>query len=179
MLQMVQSGKPSPQISEVDLISARIERLPTSPWHVRARVLVGTATFFDAFDALAVAQALPILVGVWHLHTAQVGLLISIGYVGQLLGALTFGWLAERHGRLPAMATAIAIYSVMSALCGLAPNFQTLLIFRALQGFGLGGEVPIAAAYIAEIARAKGRGRFFLLYENIFSVGVVVTGAIG
>ena len=40
-------------------IAARLERLPLSTWHVKMRVILGTATFFDAFDALAIAYALP------------------------------------------------------------------------------------------------------------------------
>ena len=43
----------------VDNVVARIERLPTSWWHVRTRIIVGVATFFDAFDALAIAAVLP------------------------------------------------------------------------------------------------------------------------
>jgi len=42
-------------------ITNRMERLPFSSWQVKARVLIGTATFFDAFDALAIAQVLPVL----------------------------------------------------------------------------------------------------------------------
>src|SRR5258707_1306794 len=40
---------------------ARIERLPHTPWHVRARMIVGTATFFDAFDLQVIAYVLPVL----------------------------------------------------------------------------------------------------------------------
>jgi MFS transporter, putative metabolite:H+ symporter len=42
--------------STVDDIVARLERLPTSSWQVKARIIVGVATFFDAFDALAIAS---------------------------------------------------------------------------------------------------------------------------
>ena len=160
-------------------IAARIERLPTSSWHIKARVLVGTATFFDAFDALAIAQALPVLVPLWGLSAPESGFLISISYVGQVLGALVFGWMAERYGRLRALALATFIFSTMSLACGLANTYQHLLFFRAIQGFGLGGEVPIAAAYISEIARAEGRGKFVLVYENIFAFGLVVAGFAG
>ena len=45
--------------SSVDDIVARLERLPTSWWQVKARIIVGVATFFDAFDALAIASILP------------------------------------------------------------------------------------------------------------------------
>ena len=48
--------------STVDDIVARLERLPTSWWQVKARIIVGVATFFDAFDALAIASVLPVIV---------------------------------------------------------------------------------------------------------------------
>lgn len=160
-------------------VAARLERLPFSMWHVKARVLIGTATFFDAFDALAIAQVLPVLVPLWKLSGLEVGLLISIGYVGQLLGALLFGWMAERFGRLQAMAAAIAVFSLASFACAMAWDYESLLVARTIQGLGLGGQVPVAAVYISEIAKAEGRGRFVLLYENIFSVGVVLASLIG
>src|ERR1700680_4365635 len=84
-------------------IAARIERLPLSAWHVRARIIIGTATFFDAFDALAIAYILPVIVPLWGLSAPQAGILISAGFFGQLFGALFFGWIAERYGRLNAL----------------------------------------------------------------------------
>ena len=70
---------------------ARIERIRVTPWH---------ATFFDAFDVLAIAYVLPALIGVWKLSPRLIGLLISSSFTGQIIGALFFGWLAERIGRL-------------------------------------------------------------------------------
>ena len=61
-------------------VVARIERLPISTWHVKARVIIGVATFFDAFDALAIAFVLPVLVPLWKLAGPQIGLLISAGW---------------------------------------------------------------------------------------------------
>ena len=84
----------------VDNVVARIERLPTSWWHVKTRIIVGVATFFDAFDALAIATVLPVLVPMWKLTPPQIGLLISAGFLGQLIGALFFGWIGERFGRM-------------------------------------------------------------------------------
>src|SRR5262245_21542663 len=149
----------------VDEVVARIERLPTSAWQVKARIIVGTATFFDAFDALAIATVLPVIVPLWKIPGPQVGLLISAGYAGQLVGALLFGWVSERYGRMTAMVWSIALFAVMSLVCAFAWDYSSLLIFRAIQGIGLGGEVPVAAAYISELTRAQGRGRFVLLYE--------------
>jgi putative MFS transporter len=58
-------------------------------------------------------------------------------------------------------------------------SWTSLLVIRAIQGVGLGGEVPVAASYITEIARAKDRGRFVLLYELIFPIGVMVVALTG
>lgn len=160
-------------------IIARIERLPFTLWHVKMRLIVGTATFFDAFDAVTIAYILPVLIPLFQLTPTQVGLLIAIGYVGQLLGALFFGWLAERVGRLPSLVASIVIFSVMSVVCAFSWSFTSLLIFRAIQGVGLGGEIPIAAAYVNELSKAKGRGRFVMLYELIFTIGALVCAILG
>ena len=153
-------------------IAARIERLPLSPWHLKLRIIMGIALFFDAFDALAIAYVLPVLIGMWKLAPGQIGLLIAAGFAGQLVGAIVFGWLAERIGRIPAAVWTIGIFSVFSIVCAFAWSYPSMLVFRFIQGLGLGGEVPIAAAYIGEIAKADRRGRFFLLYQVVFAIGL-------
>ena len=163
----------------VDNVVARIERLPTSWWHVKTRLIVGVATFFDAFDALAIATVLPVLVPMWKIAPPQIGLLISAGFLGQLIGALFFGWIGERFGRMHAMIWSIATFAVMSLVCAFAWDYNSFLIFRVLQGIGLGGEVPVAAVYISELTRAQNRGRFVLLYELVFPIGLVGASLLG
>ena len=164
--------------STQDLV-ARLERLPFTRWHLRARVIVGSATFFDAFDALSLAFVLPVLVRQWRITPAEIGWLIAIGYLGQFAGALVFGGLAERYGRVRSVAGATALMSVMSLGCAMSGSFASLLTLRLVQGIGVGGEMPVAAVYINELSRAQGRGRFFLLYELIFPIGLMMTGQIG
>ncbi len=159
-------------------ISARIERLPFSRWHVKLRIVMGVATFFDAFDALAIAYVLPVLIPMWKLAPTQIGFLISIGYAGQLIGALGFGWMAERVGRVRTATWAIGLFSMFSLICALSWSYDSMLWFRFIQGLGLGGQVPIAAAYINEIAKAEKRGRFFLLYETVFPVGLMMVALV-
>jgi putative MFS transporter len=165
--------------SDGPALIARLESVPFSRWHLRPRIIVGSATFFDAFDALSLAFVLPVLVPLWGLSPGQIGSLISVGYLGQFLGALIFGSLAETIGRVRAAAAAVAIMSVMSLGCAIAPGFAVLLVCRFVQGVGVGGEMPVAAVYINELSKARGRGRFFLLYEMLFPIGLMMTGQIG
>jgi len=165
--------------SDAAALIARLEAVPFSRWHLRARIVVGSATFFDAFDALSLAFVLPVLVRLWQITPAQIGWLIATGYLGQFVGALVFGGLAERYGRVRSVAGATALMSVMSIGCAFAGSFATLITLRLIQGIGVGGEMPVAAVYINELSRARGRGRFFLLYELIFPIGLMMTGQIG
>ena len=79
-------------------VAARIERLPVTAWQIRARIIIGTATFFDAFDALAIAYILPVIVPLWKISPQEVGLLISAGFFGQLFGALAADVRADPAG---------------------------------------------------------------------------------
>lgn len=171
-------GKPaeSAVISESDksasLLVARMERVPITNWHQRARLIVGGATFFDAFDALSISFILPVLIPLWKLAPTDIGFMISSGYVGQAVGAVFFGWLAERKGRLFSLQLSVIVFALFSLGCMIAQDYTQLFTFRLIQGFGLGGEVPVAGAYVNEMIRAKGRGRFVLIYEWAFALGI-------
>ena len=163
----------------VEELVSRLERIPTSRWHVRTRIIVGIATFFDAFDILAIAFVLPALIREWHLTTAQAGILISAGFAGQFAGAFILGGLAERIGRIPTITISVALFSIASLFCAATSSVAVLVVLRAIQGIGLGGEVPVAATYINELTKSHHRGRFILLYEVIFPVGLVFAGFVG
>jgi putative MFS transporter len=158
---------------------ARIERLPVTPRLLLLRVIVGIATFFDAYTVLAIAFAMPQLVSEWKLTPAEVGMIISAGYVGQLFGAVLFGSLAEKIGRLKTLFITIMLFASMDAACLFAWSGVSMMAFRFLQGVGTGGEVPVASAYVNEFIGAEKRGRFFLLYEVVFPIGLVFAGMVG
>ena len=61
----------------------------------------------------------------------------------------------------------------------MAQNFSALLVLRFLQGFGLGGEVPIANTYVSEFAQSTQRGRFVLLQQLMFPVGLTSVALVG
>ena len=160
-------------------IAARLERLPYSSWHRKMRIVLGTAFLFDAFDSLLIAYVLPVLIPLWHLTPGQTGNLIAIGAVGQLLGSIGFGWLAEKIGRTPVMIMTLLIFTAMSLACVGAWGYQAMLWLRFFQGLGLGGEIPIMVAYINEFAKAKDRARFSLAYQLLFPTGLVLVALVG
>ncbi|MGQ5606104.1 MFS transporter [Streptomyces sp. EKS3.2] len=166
---------PGPQGDSAALaaaIGARFERLPLCRWQVMVRLVVGAVTFFEAFDQLLIAYALPDLRDEWHLGTSQVTALMTVGSIGMLIGALASGRLADRIGRVKVIAGCIALSGVCNLALILCTSPEPFMAIRFVQGMAIGGEVPIAATFIAEITRAHQRGRFVLLYELVFPAGL-------
>jgi putative MFS transporter len=170
---------PSSERGDMRNIVARLERLPYCSWHLNMRLIICTAWFFDAFDSIAIAYVLPPLIGLWHLKPQEIGSLISIGFAGQLVGAIAFGWIAEHWGRRRSMLATLLIFSLGALACAAAPSYRVLWWLRFVQGVGLGGEIPLMAAYVNEFARAKGRGRFSISIQVLFSVGLVAVALVG
>jgi len=160
-------------------VVARLERLPYCSWHLKMRLIICTAWFFDAFDSIAIAYVLPPLIGLWHLTPPQIGSLIGVGFLGQLVGAIAFGWIAEHWGRRSSMLVTLLIFSLGALACAGAQSYMMLLSLRFIQGIGLGGEIPLMAAYVNEFAHAKDRGRFSVSIQVLFSFGLVVVALVG
>ena len=171
---------PAAEIAAVSAkILGRMEALPLSAWHLKARVIVGSATFFDAIDTVAIGMVLPVIGLAWHLTPGEIGWLISGGFLGQMIGAIGFGQLAERDRAHPDRHDYNGYFRAGRHCLGICRGVCEHVPATLSQGLGLGAEVPVAATYINEIAPANKRGRFVLLYEFIFAVGIVVSGFIG
>lgn len=155
-------------------VAARFERLPLSRWHVTVRLIVGVVTFFEAFDQLLIAYALPQLRAEWHLSATYSTTLLTVGSVGMLVGAVVSGRLADRYGRVRVIAACIGLSGLCNLLLTLCAAPEPFMAARFVQGLAIGGEVPVAATFIAEITRSHRRGRFVLLYELVFPAGLTV-----
>jgi putative MFS transporter len=163
---------------DVSEIAARIERLPFSSWHVRLVAIVGLAHMLDAFDSLTIALVLPVLIEIWHFKPNQIGLMISMGYVGQIVGAVLLSWLAERVGRLAILRLSLAIAAIFSVATAFAGSYVAFLVLRLVQGIGLGGEVPVAATLVNELTPARFRGRMTSSLQSMFGVGILLTSVV-
>ncbi|WP_326569368.1 MFS transporter [Amycolatopsis rhabdoformis] len=153
-------------------IAARVDRVPTGRFHLRLASIVGVGTFFDGFDAISLAVILPVVVKTFGIDLGQAGLIISAGYLGQFAGAIAVGLLSDRIGRRRAFLLSLAIMSVLAVFCAFAWSSRSLLVFRLLQGIGLGAEVPIAGTIVNEFLGRRNRGRIGVGYQSLFSWGL-------
>ncbi len=160
------------------MVLERLENLPVGSFHYKLLVVTGLGWLFDSMDTGLISFVLPLLAKEWNLSPEQVGWIGSVGLIGMALGAVLAGTIADKFGRKNVFAATVILYSVSTGLCAVAWNYESLLFFRFLVGFGLGGELPVAATLMSEYAPSQLRGRFIVLLESFWGVGWLVAALI-
>jgi len=154
-----------------DALIARMERLPFTRKHWLVAAVLCTATFFDGYDNLMMASALSLLVAALGIPLTSAGVLISATFWGQAIGAPLSGVVAEKWGRRTVLLVSCVIMGVTALGSAFAQDLNQLIIARAIQGLGVGAEVPIAGAMFNEFVKSKHRGGVVYAYQLMFSWG--------
>jgi len=122
-------------------------------------ITAGMGFFTDAYDLFIIGTVTVILTPIFHLGTGQISLLNSISLLASVGGALTFGKLMDRLGRKRMYGTEILLLAAGAVLSAFAWNFTSLLVFRVIVGFGVGGDYSTSAVITSEYANKRSRGR--------------------
>jgi MFS family permease len=125
----------------------------------------------DSYDYFTLPLSMVALAAYFGLDSGQTGLFTTVTLVVSAIGGAVAGVFADRFGRVKALMITVITYAVFTVACGFAPNYETLLVFRALQGLGFGGEWAVGAILVAEYASAKHRGRTLGAVQSSWAVG--------
>ena len=125
----------------------------------------------DSYDFQVLPLGLAAITAYFGISSGEAGLLTTVTLVVSAIGGAAAGVLADRIGRVRTLLITVVTYAVFTVLCGFAPNFETLLVFRALQGLGFGGEWAAGAILVAEYCSPKYRGRTVAFVQSAWAVG--------
>ncbi|MFJ9720330.1 MFS transporter [Streptomyces sp. NPDC101213] len=125
----------------------------------------------DSYDYFTLPLSMVALAAYFGLDSGQTGLFTTVTLVASAVGGAFAGVLADRIGRVRALMITVVTYAVFTVACGFAPTYETLLLFRSLQGLGFGGEWAVGAILVAEYASAKHRGRTLGAVQSSWAVG--------
>ncbi|AWI29263.1 MFS transporter [Streptomyces sp. ICN441] len=125
----------------------------------------------DSYDFFTLPLGMVAIAAYFGLDSGRTGLLTTVTLVVSAVGGALAGILADRIGRVRALMITVVTYALFTVLCGFAPNYETLLVFRALQGLGFGGEWAVGAILVAEYATAANRGRTLGAIQSAWAVG--------
>ena len=118
------------------------------------------------------------LSGDTHLAARNLGFLIALFSLAQLLAAPVLGTLSDRFGRRPVLLVSTLLTAASYGLAALAPSLAWLYVARALGGIG-GATVGVANAYIADVSTPENRARNFGLAGAAFGLGLIIGPAVG
>jgi MFS family permease len=155
-------------------VPSRLDGLGWSRWHRRMVLALGVTWILDGLEASLIANVAPTLQDprALGLDATRVGLANSIYLVGEVAGALVFGYLTDRLGRKRLFLVTIALYLCSTALSGLAPSFGVFLAFRLCAGAGIGGEYSAINSAIDELVPPRLRGQLDLAVNGSYWIGV-------
>jgi MFS transporter, DHA2 family, multidrug resistance protein len=148
-------------------------RPAVNPWIIA--VTVTLATFMEVLDTSIANVALPHIAGSLSAGQDESTWVLTSYLVSNAIVLPLSGWLSSIVGRKHFYMGCVALFTISSFLCGLAPNLTMLIIFRVLQGVGGGGLQPSEQAILADTFVPAKRGMAFAVY----GIAVVMAPAIG
>ncbi|HWN58713.1 MAG TPA: MFS transporter, partial [Methylomirabilota bacterium] len=113
---------------------------PVGAIHRRIVALAFAAWIFDFYDLILYSFLLVPVARELHLTPAQSSLALGTSLLMTALGGIIFGFLGDRLGRKPMIATTVAIYGLGTALCGFSHTLAQLILYRSITGLGMGAD---------------------------------------
>ena len=144
-----------------------------NPWVIA--LVVTLATFMEVLDTAIANVSLPHIAGSLSVSQDESTWVLTSYLVSNAVILPVSGWLATRIGRKRFYMICVALFTISSFLCGVAPNLGLLIFFRVLQGLGGGGLAPSEQAILADTFEPRKRGMAFAVY----GMAVVLAPAIG
>jgi MFS family permease len=171
-----------PQYKTIETrIPARIDRLPWARWHWMVVIGLGTVWVLDGLEVTIVGSIAGRLTqkgSGLELDSSQVGDAAATYVFGAVLGALYFGWLADRIGRKRLFMITLAIYLGATVATAFSVHYWWFLACRFLTGAGIGGEYSAINSAIDELIPARVRGQVDLAINGSYWLGTAAGAAL-
>jgi AAHS family 4-hydroxybenzoate transporter-like MFS transporter len=159
-------------------IQSLIDRQKVGAAQFRLLLICAAVLFADGFDTQAIGYVAPAIARDWALPRGALGPVFSASLFGLMLGALSFGPLADRIGRKRIIVASTFAFGVGTLATLLAADTTELLVIRFLTGLGLGGAMPNVIALTAEYSPHRRRSTMVMTMFCGFSVGAAMGGLI-
>lgn len=157
-------------------VSRFLDGLRWHPVHTRITLALGVGWMLDAFEVNIIGNVLGTLKTLWHVTSTQASLLVSVWLIGIMIGALLFGYCADRFGRRKLFVATLLLYSGFTVISAVSPGYNWFLAFRFLTAIGVGAEYSAVNAAIGELIPARYRGRANALVMAFWPLGAILGG---
>lgn len=126
------------------------------------------------YDTAVISGTTEIVKNQFRLTTIAEGWYVGCALIGSILGVMTAGMMSDHLGRKKTMLISALMFSVSAIGCAVCDNFNQLVVFRIIGGFGIGIVSIVSPIYISEIAPAQKRGSLVSLYQLAITIGFLM-----
>jgi MFS family permease len=151
---------------------------PMSLPQVLAVALTGALSVLDGFDILSIAFVAPVLARELHLGSSGLGLLLSSGLLGTLIGSLALAALADVIGRRPVVLISLAMMVSGMLISALCQSFVQLAVARVFTGVGIGAMAVVLNPIAVELSNRRSRSLAIAMMSIGYPIGGIVGGAV-
>jgi len=164
--------------SKTRSIGQRLDCLAWTPFHTRVTLVLGIGWLLDSFEVSVIGNVLGVLKKLWNITDMQASALVAVWLAGIMIGALFFGYLADRFGRRKLFIATLLLYSNCTVISAVSPGYYFFLVFRFLTAIGVGAEYSAINAAIGELIPARVRGRATALVMNFWPLGSILAALV-
>ncbi|HVI99534.1 MAG TPA: DHA2 family efflux MFS transporter permease subunit [Sphingomonas sp.] len=150
---------------------------PYSPWLIVS--IISLPTFMEVLDTSIANVSLGHIAGGLSITNDQATWILTSYLVANAVVIPISGWLSDAIGRKRYFMISIALFTISSLMCGLAPNLTTLVLARVFQGIGGGGLAPVEQSILADTFPPEKRGMAFAAFAIVVVVGPVFGPTLG
>ncbi len=159
-------------------IGPRLDRLPWSGWHTKVVFALGFAWLLDSLEASIIGSVLGILKKLWQFTPLQGSLTVSVWLIGIMVGAVVFGYLADKYGRKPMFIITLLWYSLATVACAFSENIWVFISLRFLAAVGIGGEYAAISSAVVEFIPRKSRGKIDAFIMSLWPLGAIASSLV-
>jgi len=159
-------------------ISQRLDSLPVGKFHYQMMAIIGAGLFLDGFELAMASGVLGQLIHTGWSNLQYNGYFVTATFIGFMLGCWAAGIIGDRLGRRVSYQLNLGIFGAASLLAVFAPNIEVLIGLRFVMGIGLGAELVLGFATLAEFVPPTKRGRLVATLSFIAQCGVFTSSLI-
>ena len=148
-------------------------------FHRKLVFTTGVGAFTDLYNTIIYSAAVYSIIFYYHTNLVFYGFVGFLFFIGGVIGALTWGIIADLIGRRISFTLDLALMAIFAVLSGIIATPLALAVFRFVIGFALGGDYPSALTMLSEFSPSKIRGRLLTLFWTLFAAGGFTAGIVG
>ncbi|XP_057497226.1 organic cation/carnitine transporter 7-like isoform X1 [Actinidia eriantha] len=165
------------ELSPVYTVDQALSAMGFGNFQARVLAYAGLGWVAEAMEVMILSFIGPAVKNEWALSSSKESLITTVVFAGMLAGAYSWGLISDNFGRRQGLLSIATVTTGAGFLSTFSPNYVSLVIFRCLVGFGLGGG-PVYSSWFLEFVPSPKRGTWMVIFSTFWTLGTVLEASL-